>query len=336
MISDCTILIPTHNRHHYLESCVQWFLQFSCRIVIADSSRSEWSSDLRNEALVSYLYKPAVAFEGYCEKLCAALDQVETPLVAICADDDLITETGLRESVSFLKAHPDYSFSQGYAYTFQDIRGRLVLIPMPYESHDIDAESWIDRAELARSTVYYGVNRTSLLKEAFGFLLKQDFREILDSSAGFIDFCITIFVAKGGKFKRCSVPFAFREYSPVVSAVGTRDRTIVSRNVPDLYANLLQTLAGPDAPPGVKHRLLRLMASDYAGQIVYDAAVQPSKKEAMARIVPVRYLDHAEYAYRMYSAFRRYASKSYYRFAGVFFSPEYRRVRKHILRRSEK
>lgn len=335
MIGDCTILVPTHNRHHYLDRCIGWFLQFGCPIVVADSSSSEWNSDLRGKPSVRYLHKPAVAFERYCEKMYEALDRVETPLVAICADDDLIAESGLHDSVQFLRAHPDYSFSQGYAYTFQEIGGRLVLTPMPYGSHDIVSESWIERVELARSTVFYGVNRTDLLKRAFDFLRQQDFREIPYASAGFIDFCITALAAKGGKFKRCPVPFGFREYSPVVSAVGTRHRTIVSRNVPDLYANLLAVLAGPDASDDVQDRLLKLMARDYAGQIAYDATIQSSKKETMARVIPAPWLDRVEYAYRLYSASRSYASKSYYKFSGVFFSPEYRRVRDHILRRVE-
>ena len=81
---------------------------------------------------------------------------------------------------------------------------------------------------------------------------------------------------------------------------------------------------------------MKLMARDYAGQIAYDAILQTSKKEALARVIPARYLGHAEYIYRMYAALRRYASKSYYKFAGVFLSPEYKQAREHILRRAGK
>ena len=114
MNSQCTILIPTHNRARYLERCVTWFHDLGYPIVIADSSDAEWQSTLRDQAGVSYLHVPG-GFEIYVRKLHAALQTIATPFVAMCADDDFITGGGLATCVEFLQAHPDYSFSQGYA-----------------------------------------------------------------------------------------------------------------------------------------------------------------------------------------------------------------------------
>ena len=70
MNSLCTILIPTHNRVGYLNRCVQWFLELGYPIVIADSSREPWQSELKENQAVRYVHCPGGS--GLCNQAAAS------------------------------------------------------------------------------------------------------------------------------------------------------------------------------------------------------------------------------------------------------------------------
>ncbi len=327
-ISQCTIVIPTHNRPQYLARCVRWFADFDCPIVVADSSSQICLGGLKGGG-ITHVHCPG-GIEVYPKKLQVALEKVTTPFVAMCADDDFIARAGLQTSVSFLEANPDYAFSQGYAYLYQKFGMRLALWPMVYPFHNNEAANWLDRVENAKSTVYYGVNRIEYLRDAIDFVAQQDFREIPDGVAGFIDTAMTTHIARAGKFKRCEVPFAFREYSVHVNAIGRRFGTIVSRNVPDFYAGLVSALLGKDQDIEARNRLHRLFAADYAGQIMFDLTASGSRKRLVAGLSPSM-LQHAEYLFRIYSAMRLYQKSEYRPFLKVFSQPDYRRFKGFVL-----
>jgi hypothetical protein len=207
-----------------------------------------------------------------------------------------------------------------------------VLWPNLYVGHDVTADSWLDRIEQARSTVYYGVQRTDNFRVVLGFLARQDLGEIIEGAAGFFDSALTTYTAKCGKLKRCSIPFGLREYSPRISAVGERIASITSRNIPDFYANLLTFLAGEAASEGARNRLLRVLAADYAGQIEFDLRPVASRKRWLQGL-PEGWLTRIEYLYRLTVAARLFASRSYAGFAKIFFHPEYSRFKTFVLPR---
>ena len=308
---------------------MRWFSDFDCPIVIADSSASTSCGGLQSDR-IAHVHCPG-GFEVYPKKLQLAFEKVATPFVAMCADDDFITMAGLQASVSFLEANPDYVFSQGYAYLYQTFGHRLALWPMVYPFHNNESDSWLARVENAKSTVYYGVNRTEAMRDAINLVARQNFTEITDAIAGFVDTALTVQMARAGKFKRCELPFAFREYSVNVSAVGRRFGTIVSRNVPDFYASLVETLVnGEDEDPEIRRRLHRLFAADYAGQIAFDLSTSGSRKARLSGLSQSA-LRQAEYLFRLYSAARLYVKPEYRSFRRVFSSRDYAQFKKAIL-----
>ena len=247
----------------------------------------------------------------------------------MCADDDFITAEGMTASVDFLETHPDYAFAQGYAYSFQPFGKSVVVWPIPYDNHEIAAAEWIDRVEQATHTVYYGVHRSAVLRGAIDFLARQDFSEILDSVAGFVDLCFLAGAARAGKFRRVSVPFGLREYSPHLSATGTRLATIVSRNVPDFYRNLVDWLMANEQSPSARDRLLRLCSRDYAGQIAFDLAGSRSRKRLLEKFGPA-FARRVEFTYRLYTAARAYMSFAYGPALKLLWHPEYHRLKEFI------
>lgn len=330
----CTIIIPTHNRPQYLERCVRWFLELGCPIVIADSSAYPWASALRTTSGVKYVHRPG-GFDVYPGKLRLALDAVATPLVAMCADDDFITWEGLEASATFLDAHQDYAACQGYAYLYQVFGARLALWPMVYPFHNVRDEAWIDRAEHAKSTVYYAVSRTPVLRKAVEFLARCDFGEVAEAAAGLFDTALTLSAARAGKINRVPVPFALREYSPHVSAVGVRYQTIVSRNIPDFYRSLFEHLMEGEEDPIVRQRLLKLLAADYAGQLSYDLIGSQSRKH-WATCLTQRQQACLELWFRRYTALRMYLSRSYRPFTRVYIGLDYQRFRRFVLPASDR
>lgn len=336
LLSRCTIVIPTHRRPAYLRRCVGWFSRLSTQIVVADSSEAPSLPEGERAGIAAYLHRPG-GFEVYLAKLADAVAEVATPYVALCADDDLILPGGLAASIEFLERNETHSFAQGYAYLHQVLGGRLAVWPMPYHSHEVPHEDWRDRVDAATSTVFYGVQRTRVLRRSLGFLAGAGLAPLGADAIGLIDFAMTVIAAREGRFRRVPVPFAMREYSPVVSGVGFRFRTIVSPVIPAFYAGLLAELAGAEAAePETRLRLLRRFGGDYAGQIAYDLAVGTAPERRLGRLPGFvrrnpRLLTLAEYAWRRANAWRLFLSRAHRGQDVLFRSEDYARARAVLL-----
>lgn len=332
LLARCTIVIPTHRRPACLRRCVSWFARLGMPIIVADSSESPSLAEGERAAVAAYLHRPG-GFEIYLVKLAEAVEEVATPYVALCADDDLILPAGLAASIAFLDRNESHSFAQGYAYLYQVLGRRLAVWPMPYHAHEVPHEDWRDRVDTATSTVYYGVQRTAVLRRSLGFLARAGLAPLGADAIGLIDFAMTVIAAREGKFRRVPVPFALREYSPVVSGVGFRFRTIVSPLIPAFYAALLEELARDQAEDAdTRLRLLRRFGADYAGQIAYDLAVGTAPERRLDRLPGFvrrnpRLLTLAEYAWRRANAARLFASRAHRGQDVLFRSQDYARAR---------
>jgi len=336
LLARCTIVIPTHRRAAYLRRAVAWFAEIGTPIVVADSSETASLAGSERAGIAAYVHRPG-GFEAFVGKLAEAAAAVSTPYAALCADDDLTLPGGLARSIAFLDRNEDHSFAQGYAYLYQVLGPRLAVWPMPYHAHDVPHQDWRDRIDAATSTVFYGVQRTAVLRRSLGFLVRAGIGPLGSDAIGLIDFAITVIAARAGKFHRVPVPFALREYSPSVSGIGFRFRTIVSPLIPAFYAALLDELAGPDAAdPETRLRLLRRFGGDYAGQISYDLAVGMAPQRRLDRL-PRAVRDHpgrlalAEYAYRWLVSKRLFAARAYRGQDVIFRTGDYARARAVLL-----
>ncbi len=320
---ECTILIPTHNRHSYLDRCVSWFCGHGYNVVIADSSEQEWSSAYRDNPLVTYVWDQGPGFPTYISKIKKGLDYVCTPYVNICADDDFLLSSGINKCVSFLNHNPDYSFAQGYIYAFQSFDRRIVLWPMPYKFISARQCCWITRIEQYSDTVYYGVNRTYVLKAAFVFLFNQNTSEFSNCAAGFFDLAITAITAKMGKICHVPVPFGMREYSPIVSAVGQRHKTICNPSIFLFYRNLIEFIC-EGRQCDERDRMQKFCAKHYSDCIAYDASVmeQPSRK-LLLWFVRGNAIIWAEELYRRISSLRLFMTCRYLPLLSVYLKGDF-------------
>lgn len=328
-MSNVTIVIPTHNRHRYLERSVSWFLQGGYEVVIADSTECAWKHSLHDDPRVTYIHKPG-PYAVYVDKVLAALRAVKTPMTAMCADDDFILYSGLEKCANFLENHEDYAFCQGYAYLFQTIAGRHAIWPMPYDYHDVESPDSLQRVIAIKSTVYYGLNRTAALLEAFEFLHDARLSRSI-KAGGLVDFALTSIVARNGKMKRLSIPFALREYSPAVNVVGTRPELLLDPDLVVFFQNLLQQLAKDSngSHSEAEKALMRAFAEDFSGQLRYDLTPSASKRGIVRRL-PKAIQETAELGVRWKAAVQGFMRKGYVPALSLFMSKEFSMFKKQL------
>jgi glycosyltransferase domain-containing protein len=102
-----TLVITVHERKEFIYNLLNYYTNFPCDIIVADSS--EDSIDVSNYG-VGLFHTPGAL---YYEKMCNVLDGVGTPFVLELADDDVIYKDAIIECVEFLEDHDDYVFAEG-------------------------------------------------------------------------------------------------------------------------------------------------------------------------------------------------------------------------------
>lgn len=323
-----TILVPTHNRHGYLSRCVDWFVSHGYQMVVADSSSQPWPRAIELENKVKYIHRPG-GYDKYMGKICDALGQVSTPYVAFCADDDFILPSGLEFSASFLDKNKDYVFCQGVAYFFQKINKNISVWPILYQ-RDVDEDSWVDRVICPKNTVYYGLNRTSVVRDAFCFLREQSLAKDM-RAAGLVDAAYTAISAHAGKLMFSKRPFGMREYSPQVCCVGTRHELLFDPGLTGFYNSFLEYLL--ESKPATASDVVRLekwLAHDLAGQIMYDITASTGVRHLFAKW-PKELQARIEYYYRQYGALRALLKPGGFDALALYSLPDYTRARQQIL-----
>lgn len=167
MLSNLTIVIPTKNRHHYLERIIDYYENSGLQIVIADATLTPYVKRIPGN--IQYCHYPNIP---YCTKLKQIFEKIETPFSLLCADDDFIIPQGMHSCVEFLEANPTYNSSQGHYTFFYHSKDKLFYTPAYLSAigSDFNEETARERIEKF-STVsiqfYYCIHKTETLKDVF-------------------------------------------------------------------------------------------------------------------------------------------------------------------------
>lgn len=144
-----SILIPTRNRHHYLQRSVEYYSAFTdVDIVICDSSDKPYTRDLPSN--ICYKHFPGMTF---AQKLFLASQDLTSKYLLMCADDDFLIKQGIETSVSFLDAHDDYGSTQGNYVAYYYLKGRMRYIPLYTSGINLDIN---DNSIQKRVSRYFG------------------------------------------------------------------------------------------------------------------------------------------------------------------------------------
>lgn len=110
-----TLIIPTHNRHHYLVRSMKYFKDLDANILYCDSTNELFEGEIFSN--MKYIHMPGKRFY---EKIIFALNEVTTDLVVMCADDDFILINALYNGSDFLINNKNYKTLVGKYVGFNE------------------------------------------------------------------------------------------------------------------------------------------------------------------------------------------------------------------------
>ena len=116
-----TIIIPTNERHDLLLRAIDYYKNFSCNILIADSSRIKINCIFPEN--IFYKHLPGLSF---VEKIVEVAKMVTTPYLCMSGDDDYLLESGLAEGARFLENNLDFVSVQGRILSFKLIENQVL------------------------------------------------------------------------------------------------------------------------------------------------------------------------------------------------------------------
>ena len=180
MSSLLTVIVPTYNRPTDLIRTIKFLRHraLPLSIIVADGSDLEHSSqNARCQELgkgISYFHVPPIPTEdtatNYRRRALRALEQVETPYVAFCGDDDLLVPENAVDAAEFLENNPGYVGCHGVYPQFEYVQDTIKIPGIEYQGAAIDADQ-IDARLLQLfsryKSPYYAVFRPSVLHLSF-------------------------------------------------------------------------------------------------------------------------------------------------------------------------
>lgn len=124
-----TIVIPEHNRPKRLKRILYFYLENGFNnIVVPDSSNKEFEYLSEFKDKIIYRHYPR---KHLVEKILAIKDNVKTPYVILCAEDDYMMPSALNKIINFLESNNDYISAQGYWLQFWPKQGNRLRYQYP-------------------------------------------------------------------------------------------------------------------------------------------------------------------------------------------------------------
>ena len=112
---DLCVVIPTHERHHYLTRSIAYYSRFDCQVMVCDSSAEAYPHPV--PANVAYHHLPGQRFP---DKILHALALSSCQFLALSPDDDFLFEESLYKGVDALVANPRAQACVGDVLSFPD------------------------------------------------------------------------------------------------------------------------------------------------------------------------------------------------------------------------
>lgn len=111
---NCTVIIPTHNRHNYFKRITSYWGNSGINVVIVDSTENPISNEF--PANITYYHVPGTKF---AQKILFALENIDTELVALCADDDFLIVESLIKGVRIMNSDNSIAVVKGDIWGFE-------------------------------------------------------------------------------------------------------------------------------------------------------------------------------------------------------------------------
>lgn len=116
--NNITVLIPTHNRHEYLQRSIDYYRLFDfIQVIYVDSSELKFRFSENEDANIEYIHLKGYSF---IDKMIYALDKIQTKYVCTCADDDFLLISELLNGLNLLSKNDNYVLYYGGSVSFKN------------------------------------------------------------------------------------------------------------------------------------------------------------------------------------------------------------------------
>ena len=212
---DCTIIIPTHNRHRYLSRVLDYYSTADFNLIVLDSTSNSFK---HKDQLGSHIEYHHCKDMTYISKMIFGLNKIETKYCLIVADDDFIAPNGIKYCLRFLNENPDYGSAEGCYVGFKYLETGEVKLQNIYEwarSCDYNGANALQRAKQIfkpYTPFYYAVHKTKNLVDNF-----TSFNESKMQNYYLMELFTVLFLIMRGKHKVLPVFYSARELMESVS-----------------------------------------------------------------------------------------------------------------------
>lgn len=218
MRKDLTLLLLTHNRLTFLMRSLAYYTGLPYRLIVLDSSEESAAQSVVKYPEAEYVHCPEFGYLGISQKIKMGVGKVQSPYMALVADDDFMLHDALYESLQFLLLNPDYVLCHGYSLMYLAeaqkihyfLRDKKVV-----ENYECDLA---DQRLMAFMANYippaYAVTRTDLMKRWYE-------KPLAEFGMEYQEFGHAFHLIVGGKAKILDRPYIVRELNYPVSDHGT-------------------------------------------------------------------------------------------------------------------
>jgi glycosyltransferase domain-containing protein len=225
--------VPTYGRPRELARLLHFLDRAGNRSPVLILDGSDAAQHTQN--LDTVRRHPAVAISSFDPKLhlgrriAQGLDQVRTPYVVLCPDDDFVFPAGLEACARFLDANQDFSAAIGryralyYSFRLPALRRGFAFLDVLRHGDSLVQDRFLQRilfylayTQLGFVPLFYSLRRTAEARETFSAVhagLKYSSMELLS---------VALLLA-AGKAKVLPVPFGLRDYSSSATRDPERD-----------------------------------------------------------------------------------------------------------------
>lgn len=178
MIDNLIVIIPTHNRQHYLNRVAWYYSQFNMQVYICDSTPAK-ACDVDYYDNIHYIWCPDKTFNN---KILYVLNCTEADFYAMSPDDDFLRYETLIECYNAMQYNNTYSLGVGRQVYFREnskltefksniFMNRLMGRTLSGSKITNTMKFWVNY-----QNILWSIFRKDVLVYAFSTLIKQEYK----------------------------------------------------------------------------------------------------------------------------------------------------------------
>tara|TARA_B100001175_G_scaffold317194_1_gene333239 strand:- start:2464 stop:3516 length:1053 start_codon:yes stop_codon:yes gene_type:complete len=181
-LKSLAIIVLTYDRQKFALRAMDFWNNKGVKLYVVDGSEYSIESVFLKKYNKSIIYKHDN--RGYNERLKSILGEIDEPYLSVISEDEFLITSSLESCIKFLNENKDYSSCTGipvlidYSKRFNKILGYPIYRSFQNCNFidNLPSKRIFDHLNNYLPTVYYGVNRTKIYKNAHKTFMEFDSR----------------------------------------------------------------------------------------------------------------------------------------------------------------